>query len=95
MVILMLAYAVHRFINESLRNDTATYGLLTGLGIPALTLSQWLSIAVFVGGLALLGYVVTRKPPEPAPESAPSTETGETPPPPEDAIQTPPHGIQA
>lgn len=91
MVILMLAYSVHRFINESLRNDTATYGLLNGLGIPALTLSQWLSIAVFLGGLALWGYVLTRKPPIPAPPP----DTDEPPPAPSDAIQAPPDSIKA
>lgn len=43
MVLLMLAYAVHRFINESLRDDTPPY-----LG---LTMSQWISVGIFMAGL--------------------------------------------
>ncbi len=74
MVVLMLGYSVHRFINESLRNDTATYGLLQGIGIPALSLSQWLSVVVFVGGLVLLAYVLLRKPTEPKQEEPKSAE---------------------
>jgi len=71
MVILMLGYGVHRFINESLRNDTATYTPL-GEGL-ALTLSQWISIVVFAGGLVLLAVLLRRptlKPPAPAPALA-------------------------
>lgn len=64
MVVMMLGYSVHRFINESLRNDTATYDLLHGLGVPPLSLSQWLSVVVFAGGMVLLVYVLLHKPGE-------------------------------
>jgi hypothetical protein len=55
MVVLMLCYAVHRFFNESLRNDTPTYFLdLFGAHIPlGLTISQWISVGIFTAGLAL------------------------------------------
>jgi prolipoprotein diacylglyceryltransferase len=71
MAVLMLCYSVHRFLNESLRNDTATYPqkdwtiydfVVHRMGIPAMTLSQWISIVLFLGGLALLAFVLTRKP---------------------------------
>ncbi|MBX7102839.1 MAG: prolipoprotein diacylglyceryl transferase [Gemmataceae bacterium] len=45
MVLLMLGYAVHRFVNESLRDDTPVYG--------PFTLSQWISVGIFSAGLAL------------------------------------------
>ncbi len=45
MVVLMLCYAVHRFFNESLRQDTPpVYGL---------TVSQWISVGIFAAGLGL------------------------------------------
>jgi prolipoprotein diacylglyceryltransferase len=44
-VLLMLAYAVHRFVNESLRDDTPKYLFLT--------LSQWISVGIFTAGLLL------------------------------------------
>jgi len=45
LVLVMLGYAVHRFVNESLRDDTPAYG--------GLTLSQWISVGIFGGGLLL------------------------------------------
>jgi prolipoprotein diacylglyceryltransferase len=44
-VLLMLAYAVHRFVNESLRDDTPKYVFFT--------LSQWISVGIFTAGLLL------------------------------------------
>ena len=44
-VLLMLCYAVHRFFNETLRNDTDPV-------LFNLTLSQVVSLAVFAGGIA-------------------------------------------
>jgi phosphatidylglycerol:prolipoprotein diacylglycerol transferase len=46
MVLFMLCYAVHRFLNEMLRNDTQPVAL-------DMTLSQNVSIIVFVAGVAL------------------------------------------
>lgn len=45
LVLLMLGYAAHRFVNESLREDTPPYG--------PFTLSQWISVGIFAGGLLL------------------------------------------
>lgn len=45
MVLLMMGYAVHRFVNESLRDDTPTYG--------PMTLSQWISVFLFASGCVL------------------------------------------
>ncbi len=45
MVLLMLGYAAHRFLNEAIRIEP-TYAL-------GLTLSQWISVLIFVSGLAL------------------------------------------
>ncbi len=45
LVLLMLGYAAHRFVNESLRVDTPPYA--------GLTLSQWISVGIFAGGLFL------------------------------------------
>jgi phosphatidylglycerol:prolipoprotein diacylglycerol transferase len=55
MVALMLCYGVHRFFNETLRNDTPTYFLdLFGAHIPlGLTISQWISILIVAAGVAL------------------------------------------
>ena len=45
MVLLMLTYGVHRFLNEAIRIEpTYSYGL---------TLSQWISIAIVVAGILL------------------------------------------
>jgi phosphatidylglycerol:prolipoprotein diacylglycerol transferase len=55
MVILMLAYAVHRFLNEILRDDTPP--LADGL-----TLSQNGSVLVFLAGLVLLLWLWRRPP---------------------------------
>jgi phosphatidylglycerol---prolipoprotein diacylglyceryl transferase len=44
-VLLMLCYAVHRFLNEAIRTEP-TYGF-------GLTLSQWISIGIFLAGVGL------------------------------------------
>ncbi len=49
MVLLMLGYAVHRFLNEAIRIEP-TYAL-------NLTLSQWISIGIFFAGLLLEGFL--------------------------------------
>lgn len=49
MVILMMVYAIHRFINESLRIEPAI-----GMG---LTLSQWGSVVIFVSAVAIEVYL--------------------------------------
>lgn len=54
MVVFMLGYAVHRFLNEMLRNDTDAVAF-------GMTLSQNGSVLVFVAGL-LLGLYLMRKP---------------------------------
>jgi phosphatidylglycerol:prolipoprotein diacylglycerol transferase len=54
-VLLMLCYAVHRFLNEAIRNDTPKYE------IDGLTLSQNISVLLFLSGLAL-GWYLWRKP---------------------------------
>jgi prolipoprotein diacylglyceryltransferase len=67
MIILMLGYAVHRFVNESLRNDTAKVAF-------DMTLSQNGSIVLFLGGVVLL-VLLLRKPielPVPLPAPLPS-----------------------
>jgi phosphatidylglycerol:prolipoprotein diacylglycerol transferase len=53
MVILMLCYSVHRFLNESIRNDTDKVAF-------DMTLSQNGSIVVFLGALVLLFYISRR-----------------------------------
>ncbi len=49
MVLLMVGYAIHRFINESLRIEPTL-----GLG---LTLSQWGSVVIFVSAIAMEIYL--------------------------------------
>jgi phosphatidylglycerol:prolipoprotein diacylglycerol transferase len=49
MVVLMIGYAVHRFINESLRIEP-----VIGLG---LTLSQWGSVVIFTGAVLMEAYL--------------------------------------
>jgi len=49
MVLLMLGYSAHRFLNEALRIEP-TYAL-------DLTLSQWISLAIFAAGLLLEVYL--------------------------------------
>jgi len=56
MVLMMVGYGVHRFLNEMLRTDTEP---VWGTG---LTLSQNVSIGVLIGA-ALLAWVVWRRPP--------------------------------
>lgn len=47
MILAMMAYAVHRWVNESLRDDTPAYF--------GLTLAQWISIGIFAAALMLAG----------------------------------------
>jgi phosphatidylglycerol:prolipoprotein diacylglycerol transferase len=54
MVVLLLVYAVHRFLNEMLRTDTDPVAF-------GLTLSQNISIGIFAAGVAL-AIVVSRRP---------------------------------
>lgn len=54
MVVLMLGYAAHRFLNEAIRIEPA-YAL-------NLTLSQWISIGIFVAGLLLWAFLRLRLP---------------------------------
>jgi len=56
MVLLMLGYSVHRFINESLRNDTDPVAF-------NLTLSQNISLLLFGAGL-LMGLWIWSRPPQ-------------------------------
>jgi len=65
MVIFMLAYSVHRFLNEMLRTDTdpvSIFGIQTHM-----TLSQNISILVLIAGI-LLGIVVWTRPQPKGPE---------------------------
>lgn len=57
MVVFMLGYAVHRFLNEAIRIEP-TYAL-------NLTLSQWISVGIFAAGLALEAYLRLTRPPLP------------------------------
>jgi len=63
MVLLMVGYAVHRFVNESLRVEP-TYAL-------GLTLSQWVSVLLFSAGLGIEAYLwrtkASRWKPQPLP----------------------------
>jgi len=61
MVLFMLGYAVHRFLNEMLRTDTEPVAF-------NMTLSQNISILVLAAGI-LLGIVVWRRPPSKGPET--------------------------
>jgi phosphatidylglycerol:prolipoprotein diacylglycerol transferase len=55
MVLFMLAYAIHRFLNEMLRVDTEPVAL-------GMTLSQNISVLVFVGGLVMLAWLWLKTP---------------------------------
>jgi prolipoprotein diacylglyceryltransferase len=50
MVLLMVGYSIHRFINESLRIEPTV-----GMG---LTLSQWGSVLIFVAAVAMELYLL-------------------------------------
>jgi hypothetical protein len=50
MVILMIGYAIHRFINESLRIEPV-------LGESGLTLSQWGSVVILAGAIGIELYL--------------------------------------
>lgn len=54
MVMLMIGYSIHRFINESLRIEPTV-----GLG---LTLSQWGSVVIFVAAVAMEIYLLCVQP---------------------------------
>ncbi|HET6572000.1 MAG TPA: prolipoprotein diacylglyceryl transferase family protein [Fimbriiglobus sp.] len=54
MVVLMLGYAAHRFLNEAIRIEP-TYAL-------NLTLSQWISVAIFAAGVLLWAFLRLRLP---------------------------------
>jgi prolipoprotein diacylglyceryltransferase len=54
MVLLMLGYAVHRFLNEAIRIEP-TYAL-------GLTLSQWISVGIFAAGILLELYLRATQP---------------------------------
>lgn len=56
MVVFMLGYALHRFLNEILRTDTAPVAF-------GMTLSQNISLLVGLGGLLLAGAVWMMRPP--------------------------------
>ncbi len=62
-VVLMLGYAVHRFFNETLRNDTDPV-------LWQLTLSQVGSVIVFLGGVVLNGALPYLSSPTSRPSSA-------------------------
>jgi len=49
MVLVMVGYAIHRFINESLRIEPSYQG--------GLTLSQWGSVVVFIAAAGIEGYL--------------------------------------
>jgi phosphatidylglycerol:prolipoprotein diacylglycerol transferase len=74
MVLLMVGYAVHRFVNESLRVEP-TYAL-------GLTLSQWVSVGIFAAGVGIEAYLWRTKAsrwkpqPLPPPEVPPAAPTG-------------------
>ncbi|CAN5364985.1 hypothetical protein BH11PLA2_BH11PLA2_42560 [soil metagenome] len=57
-VLMMLGYAAHRFLNEAIRIEP-TYAM-------GLTLSQWISVLIFVAGLALEVYLRKSQPKLPA-----------------------------
>jgi prolipoprotein diacylglyceryltransferase len=83
MVLCMIGYAVHRFVNESLRIEPVVGG--------GLTLSQWGSVVIFAAAVGIELYLWRVMPsrwaakPEPPPHPAPPTEpptggqTGATP----------------
>jgi prolipoprotein diacylglyceryltransferase len=55
-VLLMVGYAVHRYLNEILRNDTPVYDLTK------MTLSQSISFVIFGLGIALEAYLRVTQP---------------------------------
>jgi hypothetical protein len=71
MVVLMIGYAIHRFINESLRIEPTV-----GLG---LTLSQWGSVVIFTAAVLMETYLWRTMPsrwkgvPPPGPAAQPAT----------------------
>ncbi|HYH67693.1 MAG TPA: prolipoprotein diacylglyceryl transferase family protein [Urbifossiella sp.] len=73
MVLLMVGYAVHRFVNESLRVEP-TYAL-------GLTLSQWVSVGLFTAGVGLEAYLWLTKASRWKPQPLPPPEVPPTAPP--------------
>jgi prolipoprotein diacylglyceryltransferase len=77
MVLCMMGYAVHRFINESLRIEPVIENT-------PLTLSQWGSVVIFAAAVLLELYLWRTMPsrwaakPAPAPPTAPPAATGTT-----------------
>jgi phosphatidylglycerol:prolipoprotein diacylglycerol transferase len=65
-VLLMLGYSIHRFLDEAIRIDTDRYWL-------NLTLSQHLSIVVFIAAIILV-VKIRQRPPDYGPKSAPPEE---------------------
>ncbi len=85
MVLLMIGYAIHRFVNESLRIEPS-YGSL------GLTLSQWGSVVIFVAAVGIEIYLWRMMPsrwsgdvppptpvPAPAPSPAPAPAAAQSP----------------
>jgi phosphatidylglycerol:prolipoprotein diacylglycerol transferase len=68
MVILMLGYGVHRFLNEMLRIDNRVVAF-------HMTFSQLVSIGVLIGGLIVAYLVFVRRASAPAPAAAPAVNT--------------------
>lgn len=64
LVLLLWTYPLVRFLEESLRNDTPLY---TVAWLPTMTLSQYISIAIFAAGCLLAIFVWTRPPIQTAP----------------------------
>jgi phosphatidylglycerol:prolipoprotein diacylglycerol transferase len=69
MALFMICYAVHRFLNEILRNDTDAFA-------DGLTLSQNLSVLIFVAGVGVWLWLRRGKPAAPGSDTTP-TEAGQ------------------
>lgn len=70
MVVLMIGYAVHRFINESLRIEP-----VVGMG---LTLSQWGSVVIFLLAVGMEAYLWRVMPSRWKPSTPPGPPAGES-----------------
>jgi phosphatidylglycerol---prolipoprotein diacylglyceryl transferase len=66
LVLFMLGYGVHRFLNEMLRTDNK-------ITVTGLTLSQNISIAVLAGAVVLAFFVWRRPAPSPRTPWSPAT----------------------
>jgi prolipoprotein diacylglyceryltransferase len=58
MNLLLFCYPIHRFLIEALRNDTQRYDLASWW--PQLTLSQNISVGIFIGAIVMAGFVWSR-----------------------------------